>query len=61
MMGVSGLYQFEALVVNQNPSSFIASTYSNSYDSSCGYVYGAVGELVGLSRFSYSYINESIQ
>jgi len=60
VLSVSGLCQFAAIIINQNTQHIIVSAYSNVYEASCGYVYGAVGELVGISGFSYGYINESI-
>ncbi len=60
VLSVSGLCQFAALIVNQDTQHIIISAYSNVYEASCGYVYGAVGELIGISGFSYGYINESI-
>ena len=59
LLGIWGLCQSAALVVNQNPSQISASDYSSGhlYEASCGPLYGAVGQLVGLNGVSYGYAN----
>jgi len=59
LLGISGLCEPVGLVINQDPSTISASEYSSGhiYEPSCGPIYGAVGELVGVSGLSYGYAN----
>jgi hypothetical protein len=61
-LGVSGLCFPAGIILNQKPSEITASALSNAYSSlympSCGPLYGAIGQLVGLSGLSYGYAVE---